>query len=163
VPLEPGSGRYAVEAGGRTLRWDPFADPAAPLAALADRLRALLAEARGHPLAAVRLDVAHAIEFRFTALGSEPVGLTVSDLRARVVASPSPPSDPPPLAWVREAAAVGAELPVAVGLEGGEHHTLRASLTPAAPARVDGFARVALDLAAVGEAKVEATLAAGPA
>ena len=45
----------------------------------------------------------------------------------------------------------------------GETLTLEgATSAPAGRLRVDGFARVALDLAAVGEAELEATLGAGP-
>ena len=47
----------------------------------------------------------------------------------------------------------------------GETLALAATLgAPSAGARhrIDGFVRVALDLAAAGEAKIEATLAAGP-
>ena len=57
-PREPGSGRFALDVGDDArLRWDPFTTPPEPVAALADRLRALLVEARAHPLAAVRLEV----------------------------------------------------------------------------------------------------------
>jgi hypothetical protein len=162
-PREPGSGRYALDAGDARLRWDPFTTPPEPVAALAERLRALLVEAREHPLAAVRLEVearAGRLTFRFTALGSEPVGLSVADTRARVVEAPAPPEDPPPLAWVREAS------PVATGegrarLAPGDALTLEGEASaPPGRVRVDGFARVGLDLAAVGEGELDATLGA---
>jgi len=158
APLEPGSGRYVIEAGGERVQWDPFADSPGPLA---DRLRALLGEARAHPLAAVRLEVEGALTYRFTALGSEPVELTVARLSARVVAVPSPPADPPPLAWAREATPVDAAGDARVRLAPGESTAMRAELTlPDAPHhRIDGFARVSLE--AAGE-RVDATLAAGP-
>ena len=115
-PLESGSGRYVVRLGANEpLRWSPFTAPPAPLAALADRLRALLGEARSHPVAAVRLDIDAeageplALAFRFSALGHEPLQLTVGPLWARVVETPSAPSEPPPLAWASEAAPVEAE------------------------------------------------------
>ena len=167
-PREPGSGRFALDVGDAArLRWDPFTTPSAPVAALADRLRALLAEARVHPLAAVRLEVEAAageplrLAFRFTAIGSEPVSLTVASLRARVVEVASEPSEPPPLAWVRESVALDTDAAGPAELAPGEALTLEGA-TSALPdrLRVDGFARVALDLAAVGEAELEATLGA---
>lgn len=158
-PPQPGSGRFSVKLGEEALRWDPFGTPSAPLAALADRLRALLAEARAHPVAAVRLDLTATggeLAFTFTALGSEPISLTVASLRARVVEVESEPSEPPPLSWVREAAPLDAE-PATAELTPGETLTLEAATaTPPGRVRVDGFARVT-----VGE--VAATLAAGPA
>ena len=94
-PREPGSGRFALDVGdGARLRWDPFTTPPEPVAALADRLRALLVEAREHPLAAVRLELEASgadplrLTYRFTARGSEPISLTVASLRARVVEAP---------------------------------------------------------------------------
>ncbi len=169
--LESGSGRLVLGlSGGRKLRWDPFTTPPAPAAALAEALQALLGEARGHPLAAVRLDIAatpREIGYTFTALGREPVELTVPGAAwARVVEAPEPPTDPPPIAWVREAVGVETEGGGSARLAPGETLALRGALgAPPAGARlrVDGFARVALDLAALGEAKIEATLAAGPA
>jgi hypothetical protein len=168
-PREPGSGRFALDVGDDTrLRWDPFTTPPEPVAALAGRLRALLAEARAHPVAAVRLGVEAAagdplrLSYRFTALGSEPISLTVASLRARVVDVASKPSDPPPLAWVREAAPLDAGPAGPTELAPGETLTLEgATSAPAGRLRVDGFARVALELA--GEGKLEATLGAGPA
>jgi hypothetical protein len=162
-PREPGSGRFALDVGDDArLRWDPFTTPPEPVAALADRLRTLLVEARAHPLAAVRLEVEAAgdplrLTFRFTALGSEPISLTVASLRARVVEVASEPSEPPPLAWVREAAPLDAGPAGPAELAPGEALTLEgATSAPPGRVRVDGFARVAL-----GE--VEATLGAGPA
>ena len=116
APLQPGSGRYVLHLGegDRRLRWDPFTTPPEPLATLAAHLRALLGEAHAHPVAAVRLGLeapsAAELAYTFTALGREPVTLTVPEgaLRARVVATTAPPADPPPLAWVREAAPVAA-------------------------------------------------------
>jgi hypothetical protein len=165
-PRQPGSGSFSVQVGGETLRWDPFSTPPEPLAALAARLRALLAEARAHPLAAVRLDLAATggeLAFTFTALGGEPIALTVASLRARIVEVESEPSEPPPLAWVREAAALDAPPAGPARLAPGETLTLEAATSaPPGRLRIDGFARVALDLAAVGEAELEATLGAGP-
>ena len=174
APLQPGSGRFVLRLGeaDRRLRWDPFTTPPEPLATLAARLRALLGEAHAHPVAAVRLGVeaASAVElaYTFTALGREPVTLTVPEggLRARVVAAPGPPADPPPLAWAREALPVAAEAGSAE-LAPGETLTLTATTEAPAPGlhRVDGFARVALDLpgaADPAEAHLEATIGAGP-
>jgi hypothetical protein len=163
-PREPGSGRFALDVGDAArLRWDPFTTPSEPVAALADRLRALLAEARAHPLAAVRLEVEAAggdplrLTYRFTALGSEPLSLTVASLRARVVEVPSEPSEPPPLAWVREATPVETSGGGRTSLAPGETLTLEgATSAPPGRVRADGFARVALG-------DVEATLGAGPA
>ena len=173
-PLQPGSGRYVLHLGDgdRRLRWDPFTTPPEPLATLAARLRALLGEARAHPVAAVRLglEAPSTVElaYTFTALGREPLTLTVpaGGLRARVVAAPAPPADPPPLAWVREAAPVAAEGGSAE-LAPGEALTLTATMAAPPPGlhRVDGFARVALDLpgaADPAEAHLEATIGAGP-
>jgi len=166
-PREPGSGRFALDVGDAArLRWDPFTTPSAPVAALADRLLALLAEARAHPLAAVRLEVEAAgdplrLSFRFTALGDEPISLTVTGLRARVVEVASEPSEPPPLAWVRESVALDTDAAGPAELAPGEALTLEgATSAPPGRRRVDGFARVALGLAAVGEAELEATLGA---
>jgi len=173
-PLQPGSGRYVLHLGegDRRLRWDSFTTPPEPAATLAARLRALLGEAHAHPVAAVRLglEAPSAVElaYTFTALGREPVTLTVPEgaLRARVVATTAPPADPPPLAWVREAVAVAAEGGSAE-LAPGETWTLTATTTAPPPGlhRIDGFARVALDLAGSAdpaEAHLEATLGAGP-
>ena len=173
-PLESGSGRYVVRLGANEpLRWSPFTAPPAPLAALADRLRALLGEARSHPVAAVRLDIDAeageplALAFRFSALGHEPLQLTVGPLWARVVETPSAPSGPPPLAWASEAAPVAAEAGGPVTLAPGETFALRATTSaPQGHLRVDGFADVTVDRAAAGdpaEAHLEATLGAGPA
>ena len=130
-PREPGSGRFALDVGDAArLRWDPFTTPPEPVAALADRLRALLVEARAHPLAAVRLELEAAggeplrLTYRFTARGSEPLVLTVASLRARVVEVDSEPSEPPPLAWVREAAPLDAEPAGPAELAPGESLTL---------------------------------------
>jgi hypothetical protein len=163
-PREPGSGRFALDVGDTArLRWDPLTTPAEPVAALADRLRALLVEAREHPLAAVRLELEAAagdplrLIYRFTARGSEPLVLTVASLRARVVEVPSEPSEPPPLAWVRESAPLDTGPAGPAELAPGESLTLEgATSAPAGRLRVDGFARVKL-----GE--IEATLGAGPA
>jgi hypothetical protein len=173
-PLQPGSGRYVLRLGeeDRRLRWDPFTTPPEPLATLAARLRALLGEAHSHPVAAVRLGLeapsAAELVYTFTALGREPVTLTVPEgaVRARVVAAPEPPADPPPLAWVREAVPVTAEGGSAE-LAPGETWTLTATTTAPPPGlhRIDGFARVALDLAGSpdpAEAHLEATIGAGP-
>jgi hypothetical protein len=168
-PLESGSGRFALGVGDDVrLSWSPFATPPAPVAALADRLRALLAEARAHPLAAVRLEVEAAggdplrLTYRFTALGSEPLSLTVASLHARVVEVPSQPSEPPPLAWVREATPVETSGGGRTSLAPGETLTLEgATSAPPGRLRVDGFARVALEL--TGDGELEATLGAGPA
>lgn len=173
-PLESGSGRFALGVGDDVrLRWSPFATPPAPVAALADRLRALLVEARAHPLAAVRMEVeataggeALELAYTFTALGREALDLTVPSVQARIVPVPAPPGDPPPLAWAREAAPVGAKGGGRVELAPGESLTVGAtvSMLPEGERyRVDGFARVLLDLAAVGEGKLEATLGSGPA
>ena len=168
-PLEPGSGRYALQLReAEALRWDPFTTPPAPVAALADRLRELLVEARAHPLAAVRIDLDVAggeLTYRATALGDEPLLVTLSAPRARVVEAQEPPTEPPPLAWVRESVPVEAVPAGPARLAPGETLALAATLgAPPAGARhrIDGFVRVALDLAAAGEAKIEATLAAGP-
>ena len=122
------------------------------MAALADRLRALLVEAREHPLAAVRLELEASgadplrLTYRFIARGSEPIFLTVASLRARVVEAPSEPSEPPPLAWVREAAPLDTGPAGPAELAPGETLTLEgATSAPAGRLRVDGFARVALD------------------
>ena len=173
-PLQPGSGRYVLRLGGEgpRLRWDPFTTPPEPLATLAARLVALLGEARAHAVAAVRLglEAPSAVElaYTFTALGREPVTLTVPEgaLRARVVATTAPPAGPPPLAWVREAVPVAAEGGSAE-LAPGETWTLTATTTAPPPGlhRIDGFARIALDLAGSAdpaEAHLEATLGAGP-
>jgi hypothetical protein len=169
-PLESGSGRFALGVGDDVrLQWNPFATPPVPVAALADRLRALLADARAHPVAAVRLGVEAAagdplrLTYRFTALGREPLTLAVASLSARVVEVPSEPSEPPPLAWVREATPVETSGGGRTSLAPGEMLTLEgATSAPRGRLRVDGFARVVLDLAAVGEAELEATLGAGP-
>jgi len=170
-PLESDSGRFALRVGDDVrLSWSPFATPPAPVAALADRLRALLVEAREHPLAAVRLELKAApggdplgLAYRFTARGSEPLSLTVASLRVRVVEVDSEPSEPPPLAWASEATPVKTSGGGRTSLAPGETLTLEgATSAPAGRLRVDGFARVALDLAAVGEAELEATLGAGP-
>jgi hypothetical protein len=172
-PLEPGSGRYVLRLGGHEpLRWSPFTTPPEPLAKLAARLVALLGEARAHPVAAVRLELDAragdplALKYRFTARGREPLTLTVSSLRARVVEAPSAPAEPPPLAWVREASPIEAEGGGPVELAPGETLTLEAAASaPHGRLRVDGFARVALDLAGpadAAEAHLEATLGAGP-
>ena len=173
-PPQPGSGRFVLHLGDgdRRLRWDPFTAPPEPLATLAARLRALLGEAHAHPVAAVRLSLAAAsaaeLAYTFTALGREPVTLTLPEgaLRARVVAAPAPPADPPPLAWVREAVPVTAEGGRAE-LAPGEAWTVTAGTTAPGPGlhRVDGFARVVLDLpdaADPAEAHLEATIGAGP-
>jgi hypothetical protein len=169
-PLESGSGRFALRVGDDVrLQWSPFATPPVPVAALADRLRALLVEARAHPVAAVRLEVEAAagdalrLAYRFTALGREPLTLAVKSLSARVVEVPSEPSEPPPLAWASEAAPLDTEPAAPAKLAPGETLTLEgATSAPQGRLRIDGFARVALDLAAVGEAELEATLGAGP-
>jgi hypothetical protein len=159
-PPRPGSGSFSVRLGEETLRWDPFGTPSEPLAALAERLQALLAEARDHPVAAVRLEVAATgggLAFTFTALGSEPISLGVESLRARVVEVGSDPSGPPPLSWVREAAPLDTPPGGPEELAPGESLTLVGETSaPGGRVRVDGFARVT-----VGE--VEATLGAGPA
>jgi hypothetical protein len=168
-PLESGSGRFALGLGDDVrLQWNPFATPPVPVAALADRLRALLAGARAHPVAAVRLAVDAAagdplrLTYRFTALGREPLTLAVASLSARVVEVPSEPSEPPPLAWVREAAPLDVDPTGPTELAPGETLTLEgATSAPQGRLRVDGFARVALDLASDG--RLEATLGAGPA
>jgi len=171
-PLESGSGRFALHVGDDVrLQWSPFATPPVPVATLADRLRALLVGARAHPVAAVRLGVeatatgdALRLTYRFTALGREPLTLAVKSLSVRVVEVPSEPSEPPPLPWAREAAPLDTEPAGPVELAPGETLTLEgATSAPQGRLRVDGFARVALDLAAVGEAELEATLGAGPA
>ena len=167
-PREPGSGRFALDVGdGARLRWDPFTTPPEPVTALADRLRALLVEARAHPLAAVRLELEAAgrdplgLTYRFIARGDEPLALTVASLRVRVVEVDAEPSEPPPLAWVRESVALDTQPAGPVELAPGETLTLEgATSAPAGRLRVDGFARVALELA--GEGKLEATLGAGP-
>jgi hypothetical protein len=164
-PRRPGSGSFSVRLGEEALRWDPFSTPSEPLAALAARLQALLVEARSHPLAAVRLQVratAGGLAFTFTGLGSAPLSLTVASLRARIVEVESEPSEPPPLAWVRESVALDVDPTGPTELPPGETLTLEgATSAPQGRLRVDGFARVALDLAAVGEAELEATLGAG--
>ena len=173
-PLQPGSGRFVLHLGDgdRRLRWDSFTTPPEPLATLAARLRALLGEARAHPVAAVRLELeapsAVELAYTFTALGREPLTLTVPEgaLRARAVATTAPPADPPPLAWVREAIPVAADGGSAE-LAPGETWTLTAATIAPPPGlhRIDGFARIALDLAGSAdpaEAHLEATLGAGP-
>lgn len=175
--LQPGSGRFVLRLGDEEpLRWSPFEAPPEPLATLAARLETLLREARAQPVAAVRLGLdatageSWELAYTFTALGNEPVTLTVprGSLRVRVVAAPEPPSGPPPLAWAREALPVEADGAGPVELAPGEALTLTAAIGAppvAARHRVDGFARVALDLAGsadAAEAHVEATLGAGP-
>lgn len=165
--------------GERRIAWSPLATPAEPVATLARVLDELRVEARAHPLAAVRLTVVRGkgpffagepvdVALAFSALGAQPVTLTVADgaVRVRLAAGPGAAAgDPPPLAWVHEATAVaGAASGGPVEIAPGSAWML-AVRTPAAPAepglhRLDGFARAAVDLAD-GE-HLNAVLAAGP-
>ena len=153
------AGGFSLATRGRRLRWGPFDELPSSLAAVARRFAALRAEAREHPRAAVRLTLEPPLGFRFEARGSEPVGLTVRAISARVVPA-GEGTGPPPLLWAREAAPLRVPAPEARTLEPGETLLLGAD-APAAGSRADGFAEVAL---AIGGEKRElvAVLAAGP-
>ena len=151
------AGGFSLQAGGRRLRWGPFDELPASLAALADRFARLRAEAREHPRAAVRLTLAPPLEFCFEAQGSEPVGLGVRALSARVVPAGAG-TGPPPLLWAREAEPLRVPAPEARTLDPGES-LLVAADAPAGGSRVDGFAEVALR---IGGEELIAVLAAGP-
>ena len=168
-PAPPDAGRFVLAlADGRTLRWDPFAEVPAEVAAAAASMRGVLEEARRHPRAAVRLTLeerAGGLAFVFASTGTEPVTMRLTaPPRLRAVAAPGgSASDPPPLAWVREAMPLGADPPGPAELAPGERLTLEAPPpeTAAGPHRLDGFASVRLDIPG-GDGALDAVLAAGP-
>jgi hypothetical protein len=151
------AGGFSLAVAGRRLRWGPFDELPASLAAVARRFAGLRAQARDHPRAAVRLSLEPPLGFRFEACGSEPVGLAVRGVSARVVPA-GEGTDPPPLLWAREAAPLRVTAPEARTLDPGESVLVEAD-APASGSRVDGFAEVALTIE--GEELV-AVLAAGP-
>jgi hypothetical protein len=151
------AGGFSLQLPGQRLRWGPFDELPPALDAVAARFAALRAEARRHATAAVRLTLEAPLRFRFEASGSEPVGLTVRGVSARVVPA-GEGTGPPPLLWAREAAPLHLALPEPRTLDPGESLLVEAD-APAAGSRVDGFAEVALTVE--GEDLV-AVLAAGP-
>jgi hypothetical protein len=153
------AGGFSAAIAGRRLRWGPFDELPASLAVVTQRFAALRAQARDHPRAAVRLSLEPPLGFRFEARGSEPVGLAVRAVSARVVPA-GEGTGPPPLLWVREAAPLGVPAPEARTLEPGESLLVDAE-APAAGSRVDGFAEVALTVPG-REGELLAVLAAGP-
>jgi hypothetical protein len=153
------AGGFSLQTGGRRLRWGPFDELPASLAAVARRFAGLRAQARAHPRAAVALTLEPPLGFRFEACGSEPVGLTVRAISARVVPA-GEGTGPPPLLWAREAAPVGVTAPEARTLEPGETLVLGGD-APAGGSRADGFAEVALAIEGE-ERELVAVLAAGP-
>jgi hypothetical protein len=153
------AGAFTLETRAGRWRWGPFDELPPSLAAVAARFAALRAQAREHPLAAVRLALEPPLGFRFEARGTEPVGLTVRALSARIVAA-GEGTDPPPLLWLREAAPLPVPAPEGRTLEPGETLLVSAE-PPVGGSRADGFAEVAL--AIEGEQReLVAVLAAGP-
>ncbi len=153
------AGGFSLAVAGRRLRWGPFDELSAKLAAVARRFGGLRAEAREHPRAAVRLTLEPPLGFRFEALGSDPVGLTVRGVSARVVPA-GEGTGPPPLLWAREAAPLRVPVPEARTLDPGDSLLVGADAPPSG-SRVDGFAEV--ELAVPGrDGGLLAVVAAGP-
>ncbi len=105
----------------------------------------------------MRLTVEPPLRFRFEACGSEPVGVAVHAISARVVPA-GEGTGPPPLLWAREAAPLRVAMPEPRTLDPGQSLLVEAD-APAGGSRVDGFAEIALTVE--GEELV-AVLAAGP-
>jgi hypothetical protein len=153
------AGGFSLETRGERLRWGPFDELPESLAAVAERFAALRAQARDYPRAAVRLSLEPPLGFRFEARGSEPVGLAVRAISARVVPA-GEGTGPPPLLWAREAGPLRVPAPEARTLDPGESLLVEAD-APAPGSRVDGFAEVALTVPG-REGELLAVVAAGP-
>lgn len=157
------SGRCELRLGdGRRAMW-PANDPPPPaLVPLVERMRALLAETRRHPLGAVALGLETAgesLELTLHNPGSEPVGIESGDFRLLATPVEGEVGGRPDLESL-----VAAE-PLALGplpdeLAPGERRTLTAR---AAPGRLDVLARLTADLPYEGERlRLECVLLAGP-
>jgi hypothetical protein len=167
------AGHFTLALGERRIRWSPFAPPDGALGELAERLGELRAQAREHPLAAVRLslEAGEELTFKFAALGEQALELALPEggLSVRVAPADPPegnghvarPSSPPLLAWFDEAERLPTPATGPTRLSPGEALAASGELPAQAPARLDGFARLTLSLP--GEAAgLQAVLAAGP-
>jgi hypothetical protein len=157
------SGRCELRLGeGRRAVW-PMNDPPPPaLAPLVERMRALLAETRRHPLGAVALSLAAAgdsLELTLHNPGREPVGIEGGEFRLRATPVEGEVGGRPDL----ESLVTGDPLalgPLPDALAPGERRTLTASATPG---RLDVYARLTADLPYEGERlRLECVLLAGP-
>ena len=173
-PLQPGSGRFVLHLGDgdRRLRWDPFISPPEPLARLAARLRALLGEAHAHPVAAVRLglEAAGAARARLHLHSAGPGAGDADGAGGRAAGARRRGARAARRSASARVGARGGPVTAEGGsaeLTPGEAWTLTAEAAAPGPGlhRIDGFARVVLDLpgaADPAEAHLEATIGAGP-
>jgi hypothetical protein len=165
------SGQTSLSLAGERKTWGAFAEPPAPLQAAERRLRALLAEVRRHPRAAVRLELAARgggeLELAVTSTGSEPVRsslLVAGGPAPRVARVDGDLPRPVPLRLYREAA----ELELAETLDGeplaaGETRRVVARAPEGAGALL-AFAPLTIELPANGDlVALDGFLVAGPA
>ena len=180
--LSADAGRCELLLGdGREVVWSTTARPPEPLAGLVERLRAVLAATRRHPVGALALRLEPPAE----AAAGEPLtlGLVLRNPGREPVAL-EPPAEPgsfrlraapvegevdgPPDLEALVAAGALALAPGAVpaALAPGEQHTIAAPATLATPGRwrLDALVRLTADLPYEGETvRLECVMLAGPA
>jgi hypothetical protein len=162
------AGGFLLEHDGRQVRWGPYDEVPEALAEVARRFAALRAEARAHPVAAVRLSLEPGGEeelgFVLECRGAEPVTVTVAPNAVSALVLPESAGTGP-----AGILALADAQPVAAGTAGPAElapgATLRLSGVPTRPAeagpyRADGYVRVRVGVPDLGE--IAAVLTAGP-
>jgi hypothetical protein len=161
------AGGFLLERDGRQVRWGPYDEVPEALAAVAQRFAALRAEAREHPVAAVRLSLepgdGEELGFVLECRGAEPVTLTVAPNAVSALVLPeSAGTGPAGILALADAAPVSAgEAGPAELAPGASMRLIGVPARPAEPGpyRADGYVRVRLGVPA-GE--LAAVLTAGP-
>lgn len=163
------AGGFLLERDGRQVRWGPYDEVPEALAEVARRFAALRAEAREHPVAAVRLTLepggGEGLGFVLECRGTEPVAVTVAPNAVSALVLPeSVGTGPAGILALADARPVAAGAVGPVELAPGASLSLRG--VPARPAepgphRADGYVRVRLGVPGTG-GELAAVLTAGP-